>query len=349
MITRLRWSARELVTGGRGLLAVDESVRTMSAWLATAGAEASAHNRRAFREMLITTPGLSRGVSGVILSAETFGQRLDNGTPFPQAVAELGMMPGIRVDTGIQPLAGAPGETVTEGLDNLRERLHRYAARGARFATWRALISVGDQRPSERALRANAHALARYSALCQETGVVPVVELDLCGAGAHTIHKSADATSVTMLMVMRELHDAGVEPSAVVLAPSMVTPAGPAGHCVAPEEVAERTVRALSLVVSPDIAGVAFLSGGQRLTRATESLAALQRQDSPWPLTFSFGAVLTEPALTAWRGNPARVQAGQQALATRVACSTAAVRGESVVAPIPAGVVRGDRSTRYRG
>ncbi|MGH3795292.1 MAG: class I fructose-bisphosphate aldolase [Pseudonocardiaceae bacterium] len=330
MITQLGRTARDLVSGGRGILAADESIRTVSARLEQAGVPPSEQNRRAYRQMLVTTPELHRGISGVLLSDETFGQRLDNGVPFPQAVTELGMLPGIRVDTGTTPLAGAPGETVTEGLDNLRKRLTGYGERGARFATWRAVIRIDEGLPTERALRANAHALARYAALCQETGVVPIIEPDVLADGAHTIRTCADVTSVALLLVMRELHDAGVDISGVVLTPAMVLAGMSSGCHPDPDEVADRTVRALQLVVSAELAGVAFLSGAQSPVTATENLAATARKDAPWPLTFSFGRALVDPALAAWRGDPVRVQAGQQALAQRVEHNNAAVQGRAV-------------------
>lgn len=322
--------ARDLVSGGRGILTLAESVRTVSARLQQAGVCPSEHNRRGYRQMLLTTPDLHRGISGVILSAEAFGQRLDNGVPFPQAVTELGMLPGIRVDTATTPLAGAPGETVTEGLDDLRSRLSGYAGCGARFAMWRAIIRIDQGRPTERALRANAHALARYAALCQEIGVVPVVEPAVLATGDHGIQACADVTSVTLLLVMRELHDAGVDISRVVLKPSMVLPGASSGQYADPGEVARHTVRALQLVVSAELAGVAFGSGGQRPDTATEHLAAVQAHGTPWPLTFAFGRALVSPALAAWRGDPARVRHGQQALAQRVECNIAAVQGREV-------------------
>ncbi|MGH3909688.1 MAG: class I fructose-bisphosphate aldolase [Pseudonocardiaceae bacterium] len=338
MTAPLDRTARGLVSGGRGILAADESVPTMSSRLRRAGVVASAENRRAYRQMLVTTPELHRGISGVLLSDETFGQRLDGGVPFPQAISELGMLPGIKVDIGAKPLAGAPGETVTEGLDNLRERLRSYAGRGARFATWRAVLRIDAGRPTERALRANAHALARYAGLCQEAGVVPIVEPEVLADGDHTIHTCADVTSVTLLFVMRELHDSGVDLAGVVLKPGMVLPGASSGQLADPHEVAAHTVRALALVVSAELAGVAFHSGGQSLERATENLAVMARQDTPWPLTFSFGRALVSPALAAWRGDPARVQAGQQALARRVECNNAAAQGQHVVVPSQVGV-----------
>ncbi|MGH4026650.1 MAG: class I fructose-bisphosphate aldolase [Pseudonocardiaceae bacterium] len=322
-MTQLRRTARALVSGGRGILAADQSIATLSAELEHAGVRACAEHRRAYRQLLVTTPDLHCGISGVILSDETFGQRLDNGVPFPHAVSELGMLPGIRLDVGARPLAGAPGETVTEGLDHLRERVLDYTGRGARFATWRALIAIGAGRPTERALRANAHALARYAAVCQEIGVVPLVEPRVLTVGDHTIRTCAHVTSMTLLMVMRELHDAGVDPSGVVLAPNLVQPGASSGQTATPDQVAGQTVRSLELVVSSTLAGVAVCVGGAGQTPhtpqwAAENLAALHRQDAPWPVTFHCGGPLTNRALATWRGDPERVGNGQRVLARQV-------------------------------
>ena len=337
MTAQPRRTALRLVSGGRGVLAADESPRALSARLEQAGVPPTAEHRRAYRQLLVTTPELHRGISGVILSGETFGQRLDNGVPFPHAVSELGMLPGIKIDTGVTPLAGAPGETVTEGLDQLRSRLAYYVDRGARFAKWRAVFRIDEKRPTERALRANAYALARYAALCQEAGIAAIVESEVLADGRHTIRTCADVTSMTLLLVMRELHDAGVDPAGVVLRPNLVVPGVSCGYRAEPDEIAERTVRALQLVVSAELAGIAFLSGGLRAVTAVETLAPLQRQGAPWPLTFCFGRLLVDPALAAWRGDPARVPDGQQALAQRVNQISTAVRGRDItdITPLP--------------
>lgn len=329
MSARLRRTARELVAGGLGMLSTGESRTTLSARLERAGVAGGAEHRRAFRQLLVTTPELHRRISGVVLSEETFGQRLDNGVPFPLAVCELGMAPGIKADIGAESLAGAPGECVTAGLDHLRDRLTGYAERGARFATWRALFTIGEGRPSERALRANAHVLGRFAALCQELGVLPVVEPRVLSAGDHTIRTCADVTSVTLLLVMRELHDAGVDPAGVVLKPSLVRPGAWSGQHSTADEIAERTVRALALVVGTELAGIAVGWGAPDPMRAADTLAALRRRCAPWPITFCFGRALTDPVLAAWRGDPARAEDGQRALATQVATLAAAVQGRS--------------------
>jgi fructose-bisphosphate aldolase, class I len=319
--------AAELMAAGKGILAADESVTTMNARLQIAGVPPGEENRRAYREMLVTTPGLGLGISGVIVCGETFRQRLTDGRTFPDALADSGLLPGIKVDTGAKPLAGAPGETVTEGLDGLRDRLAGYAALGARFAKWRAVIRIGDGRPSWRALHANAHALASYARLCQEAGVVPIVEPEVLMEGAHGSARCREVTSAALMVTLAELQDSGADPAGVVLKPNMVLPGADSPELASPEIVAEQTVAALACVVPGEVAGVAFLSGGQSPARATANLAAIRRLRAPWPVTFSFGRALVDPALAAWHGDPACVTAGQRALANRIACNVAALAG----------------------
>jgi fructose-bisphosphate aldolase, class I len=325
MIEELHGTAREMVSRPRGILAADESIGTMSSRLEKAGVPVSAENRRAYRQMLMTTPDLHRGISGVILSDETFNQKLDDGQDFPLALHALNILPGIKVDTGAKPLALSPGEKVTEGLDGLRERLKDYVSRGARFAKWRAVIIIGDGLPTRNALRANAHALARYAALCQEAVVVPIVEPEVLMDGDHTIDRCADVTRATLEHVMAELDAAGVDLAGTVLKPNMVVPGSTSGQQASPEEVAEQTVATLRAVLPESLAGVAFLSGGQSPEVATANLAAMQKHETPWPLTFSFGRALVDPALKAWHGDPTLVAAGQQALLDRVEPNSAAV------------------------
>jgi fructose-bisphosphate aldolase, class I len=321
-------TAADLVLDGKGMLAADESGPALDARLRRAGAWPGVPTRRAYREMLVTTPGLSLGISGVILGDETFRARVSDGRSFPCALADRGLLPGIRVDTGTAPLAGAPGETVTEGLDGLRSRLAGYAALGARFATWRAVLRTGDGCPSWRALRANAHALARYALSCQEAGLVPVVEVRT--EGAHLPAGGREVTSAALMVTVTEMQDMRVALDGVVLKPAMVRPDG-----ASPEIVAQQTLAALWCVVPEEVAGVALLSGGQSPARATANLAALRRLGPPWPVTFSFGRALADPALAAWHGDPACVPAGQRALAHRVACNVAALQGSytSVLEP----------------
>jgi fructose-bisphosphate aldolase, class I len=321
-------TAATLARSGRGILAADESVATMNARLAAAGVACTAENRRAYREMLVTTPSLNEGVSGVILCDETFRQHLGTGQAFPDGLASLGLLPGIKVDTGAKPLAGAAGEKVTEGLDGLRQRFAEYALLGARFAKWRAVFEIGDGVPSWRGLRANTHALTRYALLCLEAGLVPIVEPEVLMDGPHSVERCAAVTAATLLSLFAELGDYEVALESVVLKPNMVLPGAASGVTVSPREVASRTVDAFRRIVPAEIAGIAFLSGGQGLAAATANLAALQHVSAPWPLTFSFGRALVDPALAAWRGDPGRVPAGQRALANRVACNLAALRGD---------------------
>jgi fructose-bisphosphate aldolase, class I len=322
-------SVAELMARGKGILAADESISTMSSRLANAGVAPTGESRRDYREMLVTTPGLSRGVSGVILCDETFRQRLSSGPSFPDALTEAGMLPGIKVDAGAKPLAGRPGETVTEGLDGLRGRLAEYAALGARFAKWRAVIVIADGRPSWQALRANAHALARYATLCQEAGIVPIVEPEVLMAGAHSMDRCARATTAALMAVFAELQEFGARLAAVVLKPNMVLPGQDAAELATPDEVARATLNVLHTILPGDTGGVAFLSGGQSPERATANLAAIRALPAPWPVTFSFGRALVDPALAAWRGEQDRAWAGQRALAQRVAACSAALTGSA--------------------
>lgn len=315
-----------MVAPGKGILAADESIATMSARLTAAGVTATADSRRAYRELLVTTPGLAGGVSGVILCDETLRQRVSDGRPFPEALAALGLLAGIKVDAGARPLAGAQGETVTEGLDGLPARLREYASLGAAFAKWRAVLRIGPSLPSAVAVRANAQALARYAAACQEAGLVPIVEPEVLMEGSHSLARCETVTSLVLLEVMAELREYGVALEGVVLKPSMVVPGADSGQDASPAEVAGATMAALG-GVPPTLAGVAFLSGGQPPERATRNLAALQGVPSLWPLTFSFGRALVDPALAAWHGEPGCWVAGQQALARRVAMNVAALAG----------------------
>jgi fructose-bisphosphate aldolase class I len=321
----LHETARTMVSRPRGILAADESIGTMSSRLEKAGVEVSAENRRAYREMLVTTPDLHRGISGIIMSDETFNQKLSDGNTFPLAVHNLDILPGIKGDTGAKPLALSPDEKITEGLDGLRERLKDYVARGARFAKWRAVIIIGDGLPTRNALHANAHALARYAALCQENWCVPIVEPEVLMDGDHPIQRCAEVTQATLEELMAQLELAGVDFAGTVLKPNMVVPGKKSGQQASPEEVAEATVSVLRAALPDSLAGVAFLSGGQSPEEATANLAAMQKHDTPWPLTFSFGRALVDPALKAWHGEPSLITEGQQALFSRVEPNSAAL------------------------
>lgn len=294
--------------------------------LAAAGVAPTGDNRRAFRELLVTAPGLRAGISGVILDAEGMHQRSAEGQPLPEAIGAAGLMTGVRADAGRHPLPGAPSETVTEGLDGLPARLEGWARRGAVFATWRALLRIGPGSPSPVAVRANAQALGRYAAACQAAGLVPVVAPHLDGGGSHTAAQCETVMCLVLLAVTSELYDYGVDPAAVVLKPTMTLPGRGAGARARTAESAKATVRTLD-GVPVTLAGVAFAADAQRPEQATAILAAMQSLPHICPLTFAFGRALTGPALAAWGGRPGRRAAGQRALAHRVAMNVAAMEG----------------------
>jgi fructose-bisphosphate aldolase, class I len=315
-----------LVAPGKGILDMAESVATASARLTAARIAATPEHRRAYREMLITTPGLAEGISGVVLCDETLRQHTGLGRTFPVALHALGMMAGVRVDTGRGPLAGTRGETVTEGLDGLLPRLRSYAELGARFARWRAVLRIAPGMPSAVAVRANAQALGRYAAACHDAGLVAVVEPEVQMSGSASLGHCETATSMVLLEVMSELHDYGVDFEGVVLKPNMTLPGSESGEHPSPGEVAGATLGTLNGMPAT-LAGVAFSASGQRPERATEHLAAMQHIPHLWPLTFSFGRALTGPALAAWGAEPTQWEAAQRALAHRVAMNTAALSG----------------------
>ena len=324
-MTNCRQIASTMMAPGKGILAADESVATMSKRLEEAGVEPSAENRRRYRELLATAPGLSEAVSGIIFCDETLRQNFTDGTPFAQAVIELGILPGIKVDTGAKPCPGLPGETITEGLDGLPARLAEYAELGAAFAKWRAVFTITSETPSRGAIRANASALARYAAACQEAGIVPIVEPEVLMDGEHNRGTCRDVTNEVHTAVRTELALLNVDLAGIVLKPNMVLEGQGYARPSTPAEVAEITVGLLRSWPG-DLAGVAFLSGGQSPERATANLEAMQSHVTPWPLTFSFGRALVSPALTAWRGDPERVAEGQSALMDRVTANGAAAR-----------------------
>jgi fructose-bisphosphate aldolase, class I len=323
--------AARMVTQGKGILAADESIATMSKRLEGAGVEPTAENRRAYRELLATAPGLAHGVSGIIFCDETLSQTFSDGTPFAQAVDALGILPGIKVDIGAKPCPGLPGETVTEGLDGLPARLAQYAQTGAAFAKWRAVFKITDRGPTRGAIRANANALARYGAACQEAGIVPIVEPEVVMDGDHSRARCAEVTAEVHAAVRCELELLNVDLAGIVLKPNMVIEGEDHAEVSTAEEVAEATVRVLR-GWPRELAGVAFLSGGQSPQRATANLKALCQHASPWPLTFSFGRALVSPALAAWHGDATRVAEGRAALIDRVVANAAATR---VLAEVP--------------
>ena len=311
-------TARALVAKSRGILAADESTSTIKRRFDTIKLESTEENRRAYREMLFTAPGASEYISGVIMYDETIRQKTKDGVPFPVYLSQHGMLPGIKVDLGAKPLAGFPGETITEGLDGLRERLAEYYKLGARFAKWRAVIDIGSGIPTRYAIDANAEALARYATLCQEAGIVPIVEPEVLMDGAHTLDRCEEVTNLVLDRVFEHLFAARVFLEGMVLKPNMVVPGKKSAQKASPEQVAEATVRTLKRQVPSAVPGIAFLSGGQSPTEATLHLSLMNAAGPlPWTLTFSYGRALQENALNAWGGKPTGYSSGQQALFVR--------------------------------
>jgi fructose-bisphosphate aldolase class I len=328
MADDLTTNARALVAPGKGILAADESTGTITKRFGSIGVESTAESRRAYRETLFTTPGLGESISGVIMYDETIRQSSSDGTPFPELMQQQGIFPGIKVDTGAKPLAKRPDEKVTEGLDGLRERIAEYVDLGAKFAKWRAVITIGDGIPSRACISANAHALARYAALCQEGGLVPIVEPEVLMDGDHSIERCFEVTEETQRVVFAALYDQDVALEQMVLKPNMVISGKGNERQAGVEEVAEQTLRCLRRTVPAAVPGIAFLSGGQSAEVATAHLNVMNTMgDHPWSLTFSYGRALQDPALSAWKGESANRDAGQQALALRVRCNSAATSG----------------------
>ncbi|GGQ20140.1 class I fructose-bisphosphate aldolase [Streptomyces mutabilis] len=324
-MSSLNENARTLVSNRRGILAADESIGTMSARLEKVGVEATEENRRVYRELIVTTPRLSESISGIILADETFHQQVSNGRTFPQFLADLGILTGIKVDTGAKPLAGAPNETITEGLDGLRERVTDYVRLGATFAKWRAVIKIGDSLPSDRAVRANVHALARYAGLCQEGGLVPIVEPEVLMDGAHSLAQCQKVTTAVLESLFDELNLMRVQLDGIVLKPNMVVAGTDSPERPSVTDVARATVDALRATVPASVPGIAFLSGGQSPEAATKHLGAMQDLSPlPWELTYSFGRALVGPALETWRGDNDNWAAAQKALSERAVANAAA-------------------------
>jgi fructose-bisphosphate aldolase, class I len=327
----LEATARALVAPGKGLLAADESHGTIGRRFQAVGVANTEDTRRRYRQMLFTTPGMGEFISGVILFDETLRQRSDDGTSFVDMLARQGIIPGIKVDAGAKPLAGSPGELVTEGLDGLRERLAGYAQLGARFAKWRAVITIeGIRLPTRLAIDANAHALARYAALCQEAGLVPIVEPEVLMDGDHSIERCFEVTEATLHMVFHALFEHHIRLEGMLLKPSMVLSGAACPRQAGVQEVAEATVRCMRRTVPAAVPGIMFLSGGQRDELATAHLDAMNRLPGPhpWELGFSYARALQAPALAAWRGDAARVADAQRVFYHRARCNSAARRGQ---------------------
>jgi len=331
MSERLEDIAAAMVATGKGLLAADESTATIGKRFEMIGLASTETSRRDYREMLFRADEAMKAyISGVILYEETLFQKAADGTPLVDVIRAAGAVPGIKVDTGAKPMAKFPGETITEGLDGLAARLKTYYDAGARFAKWRGVISVSDVLPSFGAIKANAQALARYAALCQEAGIVPIVEPEVLMDGApgtHSIERSEEVTELTLRIVFDELNDARVSLEGIILKPSMVID-GKKARKASVAEVAERTVKVLKRTVPSAVPGIAFLSGGQSTEEATAHLSAMKAgYDLPWGMTFSYGRALQTEALNAWGGKPENIAAGQRAFSHRAQMCSLAAKG----------------------
>ena len=327
----LKDTAKLLLADHKGLLAMDESTPTCNKRFASLGIPQTVEARRAYRELIVTTPGLGESIGGAILYDETIRQERNDGAPFVKILIEAGIIPGIKVDTGAKELAGHPGEKVTEGLDGLRDRLQEYFQMGARFAKWRAVIAIGRGLPSWGCIEANAHALARYAALCQEGGLVPVVEPEVIMDGEHTLEECCEVTDEVLRTVFVELSAQRVMLEGMVLKPNMVLPGMSCASEPTLDEVADATVNCFLRSVPAAVPAIAFLSGGQPAELASGRLNAMNvrfKSRLPWALAFSFARAIQQPALEIWKGQEANVSAAQQALVHRARCNQAARRGE---------------------
>ena len=323
-------TAEAMVAEGKGLLAMDESTGTCNKRFASAGIPQTEENRQAYRDVLITTPGLNDCISGAILFDETMHQCRTDGVSFVKTLTDANIIPGIKVDLGAKELAGFPGEKITEGLDGLRARLKSYFELGARFAKWRAVIAIGDGLPSRACIEANAQALARYAALCQEAGLVPIVEPEVLMDGAHTMARCGEVTEEVLLQVFAQLYRQRVRFEGMILKPNMIVAGLACATQESIEEVAEATVRCMWRAVPAAVAGITFLSGGQTSELASARLNAMNQVpgSTPWPLSFSFGRALQNEALAAWAGIEANREKAQDALLHRARCNSAAVLGK---------------------
>jgi fructose-bisphosphate aldolase class I len=321
--------AATLVAQGKGILAADETPHTLTARFDALGIPSTEQSRRAYREMLFTAPGADECISGVIMQDETIRQRSVSGAPLAEVLANQGIAAGIKVDTGAKPLAGSPTETVTEGLDGLRDRLAEYRGLGARFAKWRAVIRITETHPSRACVGANAHALGRYAALCQEQGLAPIVEPEVLMTGSHSIDRCEEVTGAVLHAVFDALDEQGVALEGMLLKPNMVVAGEGCPEQASVEEVAARTLRCLKRHAPAAIPGIVFLSGGQTDRLATAHLNAINRLPGPkpWTISFSYGRALQDAALRTWGGQEANLIAGQQALAHRARCNGAASLG----------------------
>ncbi|WP_342346377.1 class I fructose-bisphosphate aldolase [uncultured Nitrospira sp.] len=326
----LKATATALVAEGKGILAADETVGTITKRFESLKINSTEDSRRTYREMLFTSPGVSEFISGVIMYDETIRQKGTKGIPLAEVCTSLGIIPGIKVDTGAKDLAGSPGEKVTEGLDGLRDRLSEYYKIGARFAKWRAVIRITDNYPSQTCLVVNAHALGRYAALCQEQGLVPIVEPEVLMDGPHTIDRCEEVTGQVLHSVFNALYDQRISLEGMLLKPNMVISGKDCSKQASVQEVAQATLQCLSRHVPAAVPGIVFLSGGQDDRLASEHLNAINTLafHKPWKISFSYGRALQDPALEAWHGEGKNIQAGQQALYHRSKCNAAASCGK---------------------
>jgi fructose-bisphosphate aldolase class I len=327
----LRDTARALFAGDKGLLAMDESNGTCNKRFASLGIPQTIETRRSYRELIVTTTGLGECIGGAILYDETIRQQTSDGTAFVKVLIDAGIIPGIKVDAGAKDLAGHPGEKVTEGLDGLRDRLAEYVRMGARFAKWRAVIAIGDGIPSWGCIHANAHALARYAALCQEAGLVPVVEPEVLMDGEHSLEQCSEVTDKVLRTVFSELFAQRVMLEGIILKPNMVLPGAGCVKQATVDEVADATLSCFLRAVPAAVPAIAFLSGGQSAELASARLNAMNvrfKSRSPWALAFSYARAIQQPSLELWKGHEANVSAAQQALVHRARCNQAARRGE---------------------
>jgi len=324
-------TAKALVANNKGLLAMDESNPTCNKRFAKLGIPETGELRCAYREMIVTTPGLNENISGAILYDETIHQHMKDGTSFIKALTDNGIIPGIKVDAGAKDMASHPGEKITEGLDNLRDRLKEYAQMGLRFAKWRAVIAVDKDIPTRACIEANAHILARYAALCQEAGLVPIVEPEVLMDGNHTLERCFEVTEQVLHIVFEQLYTQGVILEGMILKPNMVVPGLACPKQVSIDEVADATVKCLLRVVPAAVPGIAFLSGGQSSELASARLNVMNvrfKSRLPWELAFSFARAIQQPAMEIWKGKETNVSEAQKTLYHRAKCNLAARRGE---------------------
>ena len=325
----LETTAKAMVAKGKGILAIDESTPTIKKRFDTIDFESTEQNRRAYRDLLITNPGGNRFISGMILYDETIRQATSDGTPFPKTLIDHGIMPGIKVDTGAKNFALHPNEKMTEGLDGLRDRLTEYKSLGAKFAKWRAVITIGENVPSQACVEANVHALARYAGLCQEAGIVPMVEPEVLMDADNTIERCYEVTEITLSALFRALKSQDISVEHTILKTNMIISGKQCSKQANVQEVADQTVSCLVKNVPAELPGIVFLSGGQSAKLATAHLNAMNASNPelPWPLSFSYGRALQEPCLNAWGGKESNLEAAQRALLHRSECNSLACKG----------------------